>query len=197
MVELDVRMTADGALAVHHDAVVPMLGAVSDLQVAALPPWLPLLDDAVDACAGMDLNIEIKALPGEPDAHVAPALAEAVAGFIGERGLASRVIVSSFLLATVDAVRLADPAIPTAWITAKGWDPVRAAGTVADRGHAALHPEHTTVTPELVEVAHGLGVAVNAWTCNDSEHMADMVRWGVDGIVSDVPDVLRAVVDAS
>ena len=42
-VELDVRLTADGALAVHHDAEIPGHGAIADLGVADLPAHVPLL----------------------------------------------------------------------------------------------------------------------------------------------------------
>jgi len=56
-VELDVRETADGALAVHHDAAIPGLGPVADLTVAQLPAYVPLLDAALEACEGMVVNV--------------------------------------------------------------------------------------------------------------------------------------------
>ncbi len=51
-VELDVRLTADGALAVHHDAEIPGLGAVAALSVAELPAHVPLLADVLAVCDG-------------------------------------------------------------------------------------------------------------------------------------------------
>src|SRR5262245_27082175 len=59
-VELDVRRTRDGALAVHHDARLPDGQSVVDLSAAELPRSVPLLDAALDACAGMWVNVEIK-----------------------------------------------------------------------------------------------------------------------------------------
>ena len=52
-VELDVRLTADGALAVHHDAEIPGLGVIAALGVADLPAHVPLLADVLAACDGM------------------------------------------------------------------------------------------------------------------------------------------------
>ena len=62
-VELDVRLTADGALAVHHDAEIPGLGAIAALGVADLPAHVPLLPDVLAVCDGMVVNVEIKNAP--------------------------------------------------------------------------------------------------------------------------------------
>ena len=65
-VELDVRLTRDGALAVHHDPVTPDGGPVADLDVCQLPAHVPLLDAALEARTGLTVNIEIKNLPTRP-----------------------------------------------------------------------------------------------------------------------------------
>src|SRR5271163_984179 len=65
-VELDVRLTADGALAVHHDPVIEGLGPLFQLTVPDLPPHVPLLGDALAICEGMVVNVEIKNDPGQP-----------------------------------------------------------------------------------------------------------------------------------
>lgn len=52
------------------------------------------------------------------------------------------------------------------------------------------------VTPELVKEAHQLGLKVNVWTVNDPPTMAQMLDLGVDGITTDYPDRLRAVMQA-
>lgn len=64
-VELDVRATSDGALAVRHGRLVPGLGDVTNISAAELPEDVPLLDDALDACSGMRVNVEIKGGPEE------------------------------------------------------------------------------------------------------------------------------------
>ena len=60
---------------------------------------------------------------------------------------------------------------------------------VVAHGHQALHPHHAFVTPELVERAHREEVAVNTWTCDDPERIRWLDRIGVDGIVTNAPDV--------
>src|ERR1700735_4626903 len=64
-VELDVRLTADGALAVHHDPVIDGVGRVAGLTVSQLPPHVPLLPDALAVCEGLVVNVEIKNDPAE------------------------------------------------------------------------------------------------------------------------------------
>src|SRR5579862_4337820 len=78
-VELDVRRSSDGALVVHHDADVPGLGPVAALRAADLPAYVPLLDAALDACAGLVVNVELKELPGEAGYDAGYPLARLVA----------------------------------------------------------------------------------------------------------------------
>ncbi len=189
MVELDVHLTADGALAVHHDALVPGVGMLSELEAKQLPDWIPSLAAAMSACEGMDVNIEIKGFPPETDPDIWPRLAQAVAGFVTDGAFESRVIVSCFLLASIDAVRAAAPEIPTAWLTGAGWDHRRAVDTAARHGHTAVHPEHRDLTADVISAAHDAGLAVNTWTCDDPDRMRLLASWGVDGIVTNVPDL--------
>jgi len=65
-VELDVRLTVDGGLAVHHDAEIPGLGVIGALGVADLPAHVPLLADVLAVCDGMVVNVEIKNAPQDP-----------------------------------------------------------------------------------------------------------------------------------
>jgi len=59
-VELDVRRSADGALVVHHDALLPGGDPISNVAVANLPEYVPLLDTALEACADLFVNVEVK-----------------------------------------------------------------------------------------------------------------------------------------
>ena len=53
------------------------------------------------------------------------------------------------------------------------------------------------VTPELVSFAHAHGVQVHVWTVNEPAEMRRLIALGVDGLMSDYPGRLRAVVDAT
>src|SRR3954454_8259805 len=121
-VELDVRRTADGALAVHHDATIPGLGPVSGLTVAELPEHVPLLDSALEVCDGMVVNVEIKNLPTEPDFDPGGTIAAKVAGLVMEQRFAAKVLISCFHLATIDAVKATEPTLATGWLTVARYD---------------------------------------------------------------------------
>ncbi len=192
-VELDVRLTADGALAVHHDAEVPGLGPICALGVGDLPAHVPLLADALAASEGMVVNVEIKNAPGDPGWDEGEAVAALTAAAIDEAGWIDRVIVSSFQPATLRAVQVADGrlALGVLW----GWTVETGSALVeaAEAGCRAVHPFVTTVTPELVEAAHEAGLAVNVWTVNAPHDLEAMVALGVDAVITDrIGDALAA-----
>ena len=86
-VELDVRRTADGALAVVHDAHLADGRAVVDTVRAELPAGVPELADVLDACAGLALvNVEIKNWPGDVDFDESLAFVDAVVATLLARG---------------------------------------------------------------------------------------------------------------
>jgi glycerophosphoryl diester phosphodiesterase len=179
-VELDVRRTADGALAVHHDAALRDGRLVQDVRAGDLPAHVPLLDVALDACGGIGVNVEIKDGAGA----VAADVAAAVTAWGGP------VLVSSFDLATVDAVH--DLGVPSAWLVVGADESVVA--TARERGHQALHPWDGAVTGELVAAGRAAGLAINVWTVDDPERMRQLAAWGVDGIVTnDVEEAVRVL----
>lgn len=195
MVELDVRRTGDGVLAVHHDAALADGRLIVSVPWSGVPDSVPTLADALRACDGMDINVEIKNLPGEPDFDDQDLVARAVPVLAAELGLTDRVLVSSFNLRTVDVVRRVDRRLATAWLVIGLGDPDETVARTAAHGHAALHPHDHLVGPGLVSACHDAGLAVNVWTVDDPSRMAELVAWGVDGICTNVPDVARRVID--
>jgi glycerophosphoryl diester phosphodiesterase len=189
-VELDVRRTADGSLAVSHDGHLPDGRALVELERGDLPPSMPLLGAALDACEGLAVvNIELKNLPGEDDFDASEELADAVVALLEQRGniAGGRMLLSSFHLPTIDRVHELAPALATGWLLI---DPGEAGPTV-DRavrhGHEAIHPHHLFVNAELVEAAHAAGVTVNTWTCDDPDRIRWLESLGVDGLVTNDP----------
>jgi len=192
-VELDVRLTADGALAVHHDAEVPGAGPVSSLGVADLPAHVPLLGDVLAVCDGMVVNVEIKNPPQDPGFDPSEAVAGLTAAVIEEEGWSGRVLVSSFQVATLRAVQAADGRLALGALWGFGDDPGAALREAAETGIGAVHPFVSVVTPELVVGAHALGLAVNVWTVNATDDLAAMVALGVDAVITDrLADALAA-----
>src|SRR4249919_2303305 len=193
-VELDVRRTADGILVVHHDPFVDGRSII-DANACDLPSHIPDLHAALDACAGMWVNIEIKNDPREPDFDPEDAIADDTVAALRERETDDRWLISSFRLETIDRCRALAPTIRTAWLVTEVPDDVIA--TMVGHGHAALHPWVATLLRSHIDVCHGAGIEVNTWTCDDPVRMAELVEWGIDGICTNLPDVAIEVLGRS
>ena len=192
-VELDVRLTADGALVVHHDAEVAGVGLIGRLGVAELPPHVPLLTEALAVCDGMVVNVEIKNAPDDPCWDAGESVAALTAVALEEAGWTDRVIVSSFQLNTLSAVQTADSRLALGVLWWLPDDAGAALDEAATAGFRAVHPFVTTVDRTLVDEAHSRGLAVNVWTVNAPDDLRAMVDLGVDAVITDRPAEALAV----
>ena len=191
-VELDVRRTADGRLAVSHDDTLADGTVIVDTAFADLPATLPDLAAALDACAPLAVvNIEIKNWPEDRDFDPTEALADAVVDLLARRGDLDdgRVIVSSFHLPTIDRVRELAPGLATGWLLGLVEQPGLLVDRAAEHGHVAVHPHHAFVNEDFVRLAHEAGVAVNTWTCDDPERIRWLADVGVDAVITNTPAV--------
>lgn len=191
-VELDVRRTADGCLALSHDDRLPDGRLVVDLDFADLPPEVLDLAAALDACESLVVvNTEIKNWPEDADFDATERVAEAVVALLEARGevTSDRHLISSFHLPTIDRVHRLAPALPTAWLLGLVEEPGRLIDRAAAAGHVAVHPHHLFVDSAFVERAHAAGLAVNTWTCDEPDRIRWLADLGVDGVVTNVPDV--------
>jgi glycerophosphoryl diester phosphodiesterase len=196
-IELDVRRTADGQGAVHHDAHLADGRLVVDLAAADLPDEVPLLAAALDACRPIEVNVEIKNWPADPDFEDARSLADLVVAHVRDAAMAERVVVSSFDLGTIDRVHALDPELRTAWLVVDHGDPLRLVERAAAAGHAGIHPIWRMVDPALVDAAHAAGLFVNVWTVDEPDEIRRLASLGVDGVVTNVPDVARRALDGA
>ncbi len=203
-VELDVHLTRDGQVVIHHDPTLQrMFGvdlAVADLTMADLAgirspggATVPLLAELLHAFPALCVNIETKS-----DA-VVPALAEV----IRRAGALERICVGSFAPERTAAARVAmgpglcwSPAhAGVARLWACGWGLPLACDfpvvqvPVAWRGIPV-------VTARLVRAAHVRGIAVQVWTVDDAPEMERLLDLGVDAIMTDRPTVLKSVLQA-
>jgi glycerophosphoryl diester phosphodiesterase len=190
-VELDARRTADDRIVVHHDARVTDRRVIRHTPAAELPGHIPSLEAALDACAGMFVNVEIKNDPADPDFDPTDWVAHRVCALLARRAGGPRWLISSFRLETVALCRTLLPSARTAWLVeALDGDVVL---RTAAGGHAALHPWDPIVDEALIRRAHAAGLAVNTWTCDDPDRMRQLIGWGIDGICTNVPDVAVTV----
>ena len=190
-VELDVRRSSDGVLVVHHNPHVADGRIIAQHRAADLPPHVPTLTAALDACAGMWVNVEIKNDAEEADFDPSDSIADDTMALLLARSTDDRWLISSFRIETIDRCHELAPHIRTAWLTVGVPDDV--AELLVQGGHAALHPWVGTLTREHVVACHAAGIQVNTWTCDAPERMAELIEWGIDGICTNVPDVALAV----
>jgi glycerophosphoryl diester phosphodiesterase len=192
-IELDVRLTADGALAIHHDPEIPGFGPVAELRVPDLPPHVPLLVDALAVCEDMEVNVEIKNDPRDPGHDPSEAVAALTAIAIAEAGWTDRVIVSSFQVSTLRAVQAVDGRLALGALWPVLVDTEAALDLAVEEGWRAVHPFVSLVTPGLVSRAHGAGLGVNVWTVNAGEDLRAMMELNVDTVITDrLVDALAA-----
>jgi glycerophosphoryl diester phosphodiesterase len=184
-VELDVRLTADGALAVHHDPVIAGLGPLAGLTVPQLPGHVPLLVAALAACEGMVVNVEIKHDPSQPGHDPGETVAALTATAIAEAGWVDRVIVSSFQPSTLRAVQVADGRLALGILWSFLTDVESGLALAVAEGWSAIHPFVPDATPTLVEQAQAAGLAVNVWTVNGADDLRRLVGLGVESVITD------------
>jgi glycerophosphoryl diester phosphodiesterase len=186
-VELDVRRTADDVLVVFHDAHLTTGELIRETQSGDLPESVPTLADALDACADLWLNIEIKNMPSDPDYDSEHGLSVAVAALISAFDASERVLVSSFDIASVDRIRTIDPSIPLGWVMWAQADPVSLIQRASAHGLDAIHPHDLLVDAGFVTRAHEAGLDVHVWTIDDPNRMRELAGLGVDGIITNHP----------
>ena len=165
--------------------------------------------------AQVRLNIETKLNPLLPDDAPDPVrFVSLLLDLLRHEDFADRVMVQSFDWRTLQLVQQRAPEIPTVYLTSQatfftnvfsdkpspwtaGFDPMRYGGSVPRAIKAAggrvWSPLYSDIDAAKVAEAHGLGLRVIVWTVNDPKAMADLIDMGVDGIISDRPDVLRTV----
>lgn len=193
-IEFDVRRTLDDVLVVHHDAHLGDDRALVELVASELPPAVPTLAEALEACEGAAVNIEIKNDPADPDFDERSMISVAVAGMATAYRPYDELLVSSFNVDAVNRIRALDPSIPTAVVV--GADllaPELWIERCVHHGHVAVHPYLAVVNARLVELSHQAGLRINVWTVNEPDRMRELADLGVDGIFTDLPDLARSV----
>ena len=195
-VELDVRLCQSGEMIVHHNPALGDGRQINLLNKGELPSHVCTLEEALDACEGMWVNIEIKNDPSEPDFDPTEMLADKVAAMLRGRGAPDQWLVSSFRRQTIDAMHASWPELPTAWLTMTV-DDAQAENVAAElraSGHSALHPFVKTLTRHVIDTMHLHGLSVNTWTIDDPARMAELLEWGIDGLCTNKPDVALEVI---
>jgi glycerophosphoryl diester phosphodiesterase len=136
-------------------------------------------------------NIETKLSPQAPGETLPPVeFARAVVAEIRKAGLADRATVQSFDWRTLAVVQAEAPEIATVHLTGSKFPD--APNRVKQAGGKIWSPYFLELNIEKLKEAHALGLQVVVWTVNEPAQIAAMLDLGVDGIISDRPDLVRA-----
>jgi glycerophosphoryl diester phosphodiesterase len=204
MIELDVQRSADGVLVVFHDETTERWdgrrrpAAMCTLaELRALDIGGERVATLAETCVfarerGTRLNVELKGAGFGAD----------VAQMLRAERIDDLVLISSFVEAALHEFAAASPHIPRAYLMGNDtWRPdvrFREAwpfGALRRTGAAAWHPtSELPLVNMLIPRVRRAGFQVNVWTIDDPAIMRKLIALGVDGIITNVPDVLREIV---
>lgn len=214
VLECDLRMTRDGALVLAHDGIVgrgrgvARIARESEARVRARVPDILTLAEllAVVKARGVLLNVDLKV----PETEVA------LVGILAAYDLLHRTVVTSRASYQLRRLRALAPALRLG--LSKGSSPPRGprggpewAALLSQRALLprvlpdilrraradAAYLQYRLVTPPLVAALHRAGFGCYAWTVDRADIAASLVTWGVDGITTNRPDLLRPLIAAS
>jgi glycerophosphoryl diester phosphodiesterase len=220
VLEMDIHSSQDGVLVVMHDGEVDRTtdgsGRIHDFILAELQEldagyhWsaddgatfpfrgkgitVPALEEVFLALPEAPMNIEIK--------QAEPPIVAPLCQMIRDHGMTDQVLVASFHKETMQEFRRACPEVASTTVE----DEVRVlyvlsraylSGIYRPPAEALQVPEYSgdlhVVIPPLVRGARGRNMDLHVWTVNDEEDMQRMLDLGVDGIITDYPDRLLAL----
>jgi glycerophosphoryl diester phosphodiesterase len=218
-VEIDVRRSSDGALVVMHDkslvrttnvrAVFPNRAPwnVADFTYDELrllttrptggrrgsPERIPTLHDVIAVLRdrNVGLLVELKEPHLYPD--IVTDVIRALQGGgrqLGDVAPSPQCIVQSFDFAAMKELKAREPEIRVALLGTPALSNLPALASWADQVHCRSH----SIDRRYVDRAHHLGMGCMAWTANRKATMRRAIRTGVDGVISDCPDLLREIV---
>jgi glycerophosphoryl diester phosphodiesterase len=201
MIEIDLHRTRDGALVVAHDAELEGLGGEGEIAGASLSDVraldagngqrVPTLDEVLDRFgSAIPFNLEIKR---GVDCEYAD-LEQLAIDAVRERGLLAETLFSSFYDPVLARLRAIAPQARIALLISRRY-PVEILARARAVGAEAVNPEAPLVTRELVDEIHAAGLAVYPFTVDAPERMRELLDWGVDGLFTNLPDRMRAMLD--
>jgi glycerophosphoryl diester phosphodiesterase len=222
VLEMDVHMTADGEIILMHDETVDRTtngnGLITELSLVeirtlevggnwtqddgATYPYLgqgiqvPTLREVFEQFPDYPMVIEIK--------QESPSMAEPFCDLIRQYGMADKVLVPSFSDQAIAEFRAACPEVATAASSGEVRSYVitsflRASSLLKPQFEAFQVPEESggipVVIPYFVNSAHNQNLQVHIWTINETDEMERFVEMGVDGVMTDRPDLLLELLE--
>jgi len=222
VLEMDLHISKDGVLVIMHDETVDRTtdgtGSLEEMtlkeikQLDAGSNWsqddgatypyrgqgitVPTLEEVFQAFPDYRMTIEIK--------KTKRSMAEPFCSLIREYGMQDQVLVASFHDERMDEFRQVCPEVATS--SARQETTVFVLMSKAFLGrlyspkfYSLQVPEEssgiTVMTAQFVRAAHERNLRVEPWTIDDPDQMRLYIDWGVDGIITDRPDLMLEVLD--
>jgi len=206
-IELDVQRCATGELIVFHDEDLGRttngVGLIKDCTFDELRrlnagSWfdpllntvkVPLLSEVLELIAGkITLNIELKNTPVEY-----PGIIDELLELLVDYPNPGSLIISSFDHKLMKQFHEQAPQYKIALLAAAVFVDLKATATAI--GAEYFHPAYDCFRPDVADEAHRAGLKVNVWTCNSQREWRDCLRMGVQGIITDDPEGLKAFLE--
>lgn len=206
-IETDLHLTRDARFVAIHDRTLERTtngrGAVRDFTLAQLREleaglWydrkymgerIPTIEEILAFGRNHDVVFYL-----ELKYEAAWGMHHALVGALRNPEDAARTIVISFDPGTLEGLRKLDASIMTGLLTEENHPD--AVGAALGVGARQLCPRSSLITPEMVEQAHRSDLHVATWTVNRPEEMRSVMAAGVDGVMTDFPDLLLAAIGA-
>ncbi len=214
--ETDIHLTKDGIPVICHNFTIDETstgkGAVKDMTLEELRAFdfgkykgdeftgekIPTLDEFLELSKSMGddmkvLDIELKS---EHFGEAGTELAEKTIAAVKNHGLFDQLLISSFDPALLVVCKKIDKNCKTGILYSPnstmgfkiGLHPVSFAKEI---GADALHPFYMYVNKGYVKRAHNAGLQVNPWTVNNEKTVKKLLKFGVDGIITDNPGLVN------
>jgi glycerophosphoryl diester phosphodiesterase len=202
-IELDAKRTRDGVVIAFHDPTLRrttgMEGRPGEydwpvLQRAEAGAWMstefggvriPSLDEIFETVGSRALiNVELSDYWADQRW-----LAEGVVASVVHHGLERRVLLSSFQSSALRAAHRLAPEIPRGRLFGPTWLSYRDRWPQRRAPIDAEHPHDSRITSPRIADAHRKGRRLHAYTVNDPDRMRELWAWGIDGIITDLPEV--------
>jgi glycerophosphoryl diester phosphodiesterase len=151
-------------------------------------------------------NIEAKTNPLHPDRTIGPKpLIEGILRAVARHNMEARVSIQSFDWRALAHAKALNPRIPTVCLTAQrptfltvspAWnaglelnDFAHLPAMVRAAGCDTWSPHHQDLNAPMLKQAQALGLKVIPWTVNEESRMKELIEMGVDGLITDRPDI--------
>ena len=189
-IELDVWLTKDNHLAIHHDKTCEGID-IEESTLETLPDFIPTLKDVLNDFRMIPLNIELKISPVTDLERLAERVIKEVNGNIAR----TPPLISSFNIEILQSLRGYSENLKLGYLTArKDWERSMLFETIAENNFQAVHPHHSLVSEEFISASKEDNIEVNVWTVNEQELVTRLIDLEVNSIITDDVQMVKAFI---